>query len=417
MPRHLNRRHFLQHAAGASTLAVPAWLLTHSLRASAQQLGRDRKAAIMLWLGGGPSSIDMWDLKPDAPTGGPFRPMNTSGDLQICEHLPLLAKQMEHLAVVRSMSTREADHTRGRYYMHTGFVPNPSVQHPGYGSVVAHELASTRPELGIPPFVAIGGDSVGPGFLGMSWAPFVVQSNGNIRNRKPTIDVARFQQRLAALDLLEDGFERHARGQAAHDHRHVLTKAVDLMTSSQMNAFRVEQEPQELQTRYGDSNFGRSCLMARRLVEAGVPFVEVNFGGWDDHRNIFSSLQDSRLPILDQGFSALVEDLVSRGLWANTVVICMGEFGRTPTINADGGRDHFARAWSVVLGGAGIRGGQAVGQTSDDGTEIDAPAYASEDLMASVCHALDIGLEKKYPSRSGRPMKIAGGGSIIEPLF
>jgi uncharacterized protein (DUF1501 family) len=412
-----NRRHFLKHLAGASSLALPAWMLTGTLRAHAQQLGKDRKAAILIWLGGGPSSIDMWDMKPGMPTGGAFRPINTSGDLQICEHLPRLAQQMHRLALVRSMSTREADHTRGRYYMHTGYVPSPNVQHPSYGAVVAHELAAQRRQLQIPPFVAIGGNSVGPGFLGMTWSPFVVQSDGAVRNLKAQVGNARFQDRMATLGMIEQGFNRQRRGQAARDHTDVISKSVEMMTSDQLAAFDVEREPEKLRARYGTGRFGRGCLLARRLVEAGVPFVEVDFGGWDNHQNIFPTLKDNRLPVLDQGFSALIDDLVDRGLWEHTVVFCMGEFGRTPRINADGGRDHFARAWSVALGGGGISGGQAIGATGEDGTQVTSDAYSSEDLMASVCHALGISLKKTFTSRNGRPMRIAGGGSVIRPLF
>ena len=412
-----NRRHFLQHLCGATSLALPAWMLTGAIRASAQRLGNDRQATILLWLGGGPSSIDMWDMKPNAPTGGPFQPISTSGDLQICEHLPRLAKQMHRLSVVRAMSTREADHTRANYYMHTGFVPSPNVDHPGYGSVIAHELAQTRPMLQIPPFVAIGGNSTGPGFLGMSWAPFVVQASGQVPNLAPKVQEGRFARRMAALEMVETNFSRQNRGQAAKDHADVLTKSVEMLTSDQLAAFDVQQEPEAIRERYGSSGFGRSCLLARRLVEAGVPFIEVDFGGWDNHQNIFATLRDNRLPTLDQGFSALVEDLVDRGLWENTVVLCMGEFGRTPRINGNGGRDHFARAWSVVAGGGRIEGGRAIGATNEDGTAVEGTSYSAEDLMASVCHAMGISLKTNYTSRSGRPMKIAAGGNVIQPLF
>ena len=160
--------------------------LDHGPAANADDLKRRHKAAILLWMGGGPATIDIWDLKPGAPTGGTFKPIGTSGDEQICEHLPLVAKQMQHLAIVRSMSTREADHNRGRYYMHTGYVPNPNIEHPSYGSVISHMLADQikQLQLEIPPFVAVGGGSVGPGFLGMTYAPFVVNSDGNVRNLK-----------------------------------------------------------------------------------------------------------------------------------------------------------------------------------------------------------------------------------------
>lgn len=417
VPAGMSRRHFMRHLAGASALTIPAITLTNSIRAQADVLKRNRKAAIMLWMGGGPSTIDLWDLKPGAATGGPFQPIRTSGDMQICEHLPLMAEQMHHLSVVRSMSTREADHGRGRYYMHTGYVPNPNVTHPGYGSLVAHELIEQRPELEIPPFVAVGGGSVGPGFLGMSWAPFVVNSNGDVRNLQMGLDRERTMQRMATLNLLETGFIKQRRGAAAVDHSKILDKTLSLMTSDQMKAFKANQEPESMRRRYGNSGFGRGCLMARRLVEAGVPFVEVDLGGWDNHNNIFPTLRDNKLPVMDQAFSALVSDLEQRGMLQDTALIWMGEFGRTPRINGNTGRDHWARAWSVVVGGAGFQGGITIGETNEDGTRVLTEPYTSQDLMASVCQALGISLERTFTSRSGRPMKIANSGKVIRELF
>jgi uncharacterized protein (DUF1501 family) len=417
VPNGMSRRHFMSHMAGASAISGAALAMGHSLRVHADQLKQNRKSAILLWMGGGPATIDLWDLKPGAPTGGPFKPIATSGDVQICEHLPMTAKQFHNLSIVRSMSTREADHDRGRYYMHTGFVPNPNVEHPGYGSVLAHELASQRPDLEIPPFVSVGGGSTGPGFLGMAWAPFTVSSNGRIRNLEMQVDERRLSQRLTALQMLESGFIKRSKSSAAEEHQKVLGKTVDLLTSKQMEAFKVESEPKEVLERYGNDPFGRGCLMARRLVEVGVPFVEVDLGGWDNHANIFPTLKDQRLPVMDRAMSALVEDLEQRGLLEDTAIIWMGEFGRTPRINGDAGRDHYARAWSCVVGGAGFKGGIGVGQTSEDGTTVESEPFSAEDLMASVCHALGISLETTYTARNGRPMKIAGGGKIIRELF
>jgi uncharacterized protein (DUF1501 family) len=407
----------MAHLAGASALAIPAMTLTNSLRAHAADLKRNRKAAIMLWMSGGPSTMDIWDLKPGAATGGPFQPISTAGDMQICEHMPMTAKVMDKLSIVRSMSTREADHMRGRYYMHTGYVPNPNIEHPSYGAVVAHELEDTRPQLEIPPFVAVGGGSVGPGFLGMAYAPFVVSSTGQVRNLEMGLDEARLMQRMAALDLIEKGFVSQNRGSAADDHQKILCKTLNLMTSAQMEAFKVNKEPREVQDRYGTDPFARGCLMARRLVEAGVPFVEVDFGGWDNHQNIFPTLKDQKLPTLDRAMSALVEDLDQRGLLQDTVIIWMGEFGRTPRINGNAGRDHWARSWSVVLGGGGFKGGIAVGKTNEDGTAVETEPYTSQDVMASVCKALGISLETTFTSKNGRPMKIANGGKVIKELF
>ena len=416
-PSGMSRRHFMSHLAGAASMTVPALTLGHSIRTHAQELKRNRKSAIMLWMGGGPSTMDIWDLKPGATTGGPFRPISTSGDVQISEHMPMTAQVMDKLAIIRSMSTREADHGRGNYYMHTGYVPNPNIEHPSYGSVIAHETIDQRPELEIPPCVSVGGGSVGPGFLGMAWAPFTVSSNGQIRNLDLQMDQRRLAQRVAALKLIETGFIDENRGTAATDHAKVLDKTLNLMTSEQMRAFRVSEEPADVLERYGNDGFGRGCLMARRLVEQGVPFVEVDLGGWDMHQNIFTTLADQRLPVLDRAMSALVEDLDQRGLLQDTAIIWMGEFSRTPRINGTTGRDHWARAWSVVVGGAGMNGGIAVGKTNEDGTNVETEPYTSQDVMASVCKALGISLETTFTSRNGRPMKIANSGKVIKELF
>ncbi len=418
LPAGMTRRHFMNHMAGAAALATPATAFTNSILANATDMRKRHKAAILLWMGGGPSSMDIWDLKPGAPTGGPFKPMTTTADgVQICEHMPHMAKQMHHMAIVRSMSTREADHMRGRYYMHTGYVPNPNVEHPSYGAVIAHELADQVPHLEIPPFVSVGGGSVGPGFLGMTWSPFVVDSNGNVRNLDMGIDRARLEQRLAMLDTIESRFIGERRGPSADDHAKVLDKTVKLMTSKQMEAFKIAKEPKEVQERYGNNGFGKGCLMARRLVEMGVPFVEVDLGGWDNHANIFPTLQNQKLPVLDQAMSALVADLADRGMLDDTVVMWMGEFSRTPNINGGAGRDHWARSWSVVVGGGGFRRGVVVGETSSDGKEVVSEPYASQDLMASVLKALGIGLETTFTAKNGRPMKIANSGKVIKELF
>jgi hypothetical protein len=417
-PAGMNRRHFMSHLAGAAAMAAPATAFTNALLANATDLKKRHKAAILLWMGGGPSTMDLWDLKPGAPTGGPFKQISTSADgVAICEHMPLMAKQMHHMSIVRSMSTREADHMRGRYYMHTGYVPNPNVEHPGYGSVIAHELAEQVADLEIPPFVSVGSGSVGPGFLGMTWAPFQVDSNGNVRNLDMGIDPARLEQRLQMLATIEDRFIGEKRGGSAEDHRKVIDKTVKLMTSKQMEAFKVTKEPKELQEKYGTTGFGRGCLLARRLVEAGVPFVEVDLGGWDMHADIFPTLADRKLPELDKAMGALVSDLADRGMLDDTAIIWMGEFSRTPTINGGGGRDHWARSWSVVVGGAGFKRGAVVGETSSDGKEVVTEPYSSQDVMASVLKSLGISLETTFTAKNGRPMKIANSGKVIKELF
>ena len=412
----MTRRHFLDHLAGAAAFGASALALGSTVSAAAETLRRQHKSVIMLWMNGGPPTIDMFDLKPNAPTGGPLKPISTTGSGEICERLPLLAKQMKHLSVIRSMSTREADHTRGRYYLHTGFVPNPNVVHPSYGSVVANQLEGQLAGLEIPPFVSVGGTSEGPGFLGMAYAPFQVGANGEVRDLNPLVEQERQAERFALLAEIEKRFAQGRRGSAAGEHAKVLEKTVSLMRSEQMRAFDVSQEPTKARERYGDSSFGRSCLLARRLVESGVPFVEVDFGGWDLHQNCFTTLE-TKLPQMDQGMSALVTDLEERGLLDDTVILWMGEFGRTPRINGDAGRDHFARAWSAVIGGGGLQGGLTIGETSTDGSRVESQPHSSEELMATVCQALGLSLKTTFTSGNGRPMKIAGGGQPIAELF
>ena len=231
------------------------------------------------------------------------------------------------------------------------------------------------------------------------------------------IDQTKLDQRLRMLKTIEDKFVNEKRGDYASDHSKLLTKTVKLMTSPQMEVFKVSKEPKEVQERYGNTGFGRGCLMARRLVEMGVPFIEVDLGGWDNHTDIFKTLQDQKLPELDKAMSALISDLNERGLLQDTAIIWMGEFGRTPNINGNGGRDHWAKSWSVVVGGAGFKGGLIVGETSSDGKEVTTEPYSSQDLMASVLKSLGISLETNFTAKNGRPMRIANSGKLIKELF
>jgi uncharacterized protein (DUF1501 family) len=234
------------------------------------------------------------------------------------------------------------------------------------------------------------------------------------QHREP-LPVHRFERQQGLEALGGGGIE--ARGGLATDHIKIVEKTWNLMTSKQMEAFKVNQEPSAARERYGNTGFGRGCLMARRLVERGVPFVEVDFGGWDNHGGIFPTLQNQQLPELDRAMSALVEDLAQRGMLDDTAIIWMGEFGRTPRINGGAGRDHWARSWSAVVGGAGFKRGTVIGQTNADGTQVESKPFTSEDLMASVLKSLGISLETTFTSKSGRPMKIANSGKAIDELL
>lgn len=428
IPAGMTRRHFMRHMA-ASAATIPALQFMQHLQAHADTVKKNQKACILMWMGGGPPTIDIWDLKPGSKNGGEFKPISTKGDCQISEHMPKTAAQFDVLNVVRSMSTREADHGRGRYFMHTAYVPNPTVVHPTFGSVVSHELGSKRKELEIPSFVSIGGDPGSPGFLGMSNAAFVVNTQGRIQNADMDgVDQNRFKQRLAMLGTIEDNFIASRRGDAPQAHKDVYKKAIDLMTSKQMEAFRVDKEDPKTIEKYtggggmtgmmrGNNEFGRGLLMARRLVEAGVPFVEVGMGGWDLHANVFNTLKDRNLPAMDTAIAALVSDLKDRGMIKDVVLVWMGEFGRTPRINQDVGRDHWAASWSVMIGGGGLKGGQAVGATDEDGVTCTTKPYLPGDIWATVCHALGIPTTTVHTSKRGRPMKIANGGTPIAELI
>lgn len=415
VPSGMNRRHFMRHLA-TSAATIPTLQFLSHFQAHADEVRRQEKACILMWMSGGPPTIDIWDLKPGSRNGGEFKPIDTNvPGIQVCELMTETAKVMDGLSLVRAMSTREADHGRGRYYMHTSFVPNPTVVHPTFGSVVSYELGTKRKNLEIPAFVSIGGGAGSPGFLGMSHAPFVVGTDGRIRNADMGESQDRLSQRLALLGVVEDNFISTKRGETPQAHKEVYQSAVNLMTSKQMEAFQVNRESPETLARYGNTGFARGLLMARRLVETGVPFVEVDLGGWDLHNGVFTA-QRTMLPTMDQAIAALINDLRDRGMQDNVVLVWMGEFGRTPRINQSAGRDHWAASWTVAIGGGGLKNGQVVGATDADGTSVVGKSYLPGDIWATVAHALGIPLDTVHTSKRGRPMRLANGGMPIQEL-
>jgi uncharacterized protein (DUF1501 family) len=405
----LNRRHFLRHVAGFSLMALPGLQFVQGLRAAAPTLKKENKSLIVLWMSGGPSHLDTFDLKPGQPTGGDFKPLKTSvSGVEICELLPTVARQMQHLSIVRSLVTNEGSHERGRVLMHTARMPTPATNFPSLGAVAAHQL--TPKELALPGFISIGRPADGPGFLGMSYAPFTVQNPGqtpeNIKAPAALGDDLRVRRRQQLFYALDDEFEK--RGDAAKAHKEIYGKAFSLVASKPGKVFELANEKASLREAYGNNPFGRGCLLARRLVEAGVTCAEVDLGGWDNHANIFPTLRNQLLPVLDKGMGTLVRDLVERGLWKNTVLVWMGEFGRTPRINQNGGRDHWARCWSVVVGGGAIKGGQAHGSTSKDGTEVQDNPVTVGDLFATLYKGMGIDPALQVRDPIGRPHNISG---------
>jgi hypothetical protein len=421
VPSGMTRRHFMGHMA-TTALALPAAQFFGTLNANAQQVKRGGKHCILLWMSGGPSHMDTWDLKPDSEkNGGEFKPIDTSASgVKISEHLPLVAKQMKHLSIVRSLDSKEGNHDRGTYMMHTGYQPNPTVVHPGFGSYCSYELGEAMPNFDLPHCISINTPSLGAGFLGMSHAPFMVQNpNAPIANLQPPqgVDDMRQNRRLQMLSMVEKNFLGQKRGQAADDHKAVYAKTVRMMNSQYTRALSLKDEPDAVRDAYGRGSFGSGCLMARKLVEAGVSFVEVALGGWDMHTNIFEELSTKRLPELDKGMASLVADLDQRGLLQDTLIVWMGEFGRTPRINQNGGRDHWPRSWSIVMGGGGIKGGQVVGSTDKDGVDIVDRPVGVTDMVATMTKAMGIKVDTQYTTPRGRPIKIVDGGKPISELI
>jgi hypothetical protein len=414
-----DRRHFMKHMVGLSALATSGAGFVSGLQAAQQTLKKNHKSLIVLWMGGGPSTIDLWDLKPGHANGGEFKPIETAASgVQICEHLPLLAKQFRHLSIVRSLKTSEGDHDRGTRLMNTGRSPSPVVQYPTIGSVVAHQL--TPKDLDLPGFISIGGTGarVGPGFLGMSFAPFTIQNPGSPPENIETpgglsaYNMKRREELFKELDLRDREFLK--RGEAAKAHNEIYEKAFKLVFSERRNVFGLESaDDKAMLTKYGNNGFGRGCLVARKLVEAGCVCVEVDLGGWDNHQQIFPTLKN-RLPMMDQAMAALTEDLHARGMLKDTVILWMGEFGRTPRINQNAGRDHYPAAWSVVVGGGAIKGGVVVGSTEPDGMSVKDNPVGVGELFATIYKGMGLDPTTQIRDNLGRPTAIAGDN--VKPI-
>ena len=431
----ITRRRWLQ-AAGASLFGASAsgWLPTLA-RAIGDHPNR-RRHCILLWMAGGPSQTDTFDMKPDHQNGGEFTEIasNVPG-LRFSEHLPTLAKHADRLAVVRSLSTREGDHARGTQLMRTGKPPGGPVQYPSIGAALAKELS--RQESNLPDYVSIGTPPIfspaafGPGFLGPKYAPTTVGVIGDPQQQDRPLELGvnylaaaegvppeQLVRRRRFWQTLQQGFlDKHdAANAAAHDT--VYRRAMRMMDSDAAEAFNLSQEADDVRAAYGQGVFGQGCLLARRLVERGVPFVEVTLGGadgnsvgWDTHQDNFNLVRNLSGQ-LDAGWGNLMSELAARGLLEDTTILWMGEFGRTPAINENAGRDHFPQAWSCVFAGGGVAGGQAYGKTTPDGMEVADNKVEVGDVLVTLCSALGVDPETENTTNQGRPIKIAEGTPI-----
>ncbi len=409
----LSRRDLLKlSAAGVAATSMSGWL--NVLATHAAQTKAKHKSCIVLWMDGGPSHKDTFDMKPGTKDGGDFKPIATSmPGLQISEHLPKVAKVMQHAAVLRGMSTGEGAHGRARYYLHTGYKEGVGgIVHPSLGSIVSSEIGQA--DSAMPNFVAVGRGNYGAGFLGAHHQPLVVTAPARgVENLKALVPAQQFEQRVGLLEDMENAFHRDYKAASGTDHRTTYQRAVTLMQSKEAKAFDLSLEPSSSRSGYGSGPFAEGCLLARRLVEVGVPFVEVTLGGWDTHQDNFDRVKRLSGQI-DAPMATLVSDLAQRELLDSTLVIWMGEFGRTPRINARGakpGRDHYPRAWSTVLFGGGIKEGQIVSKTDKEGATVVERPISALDFMATVCQILGIDYTKSRNTQNGRPIRVVDKGA------
>lgn len=424
----VSRRRFMAAAAGfAGATGLTSWPADFALQAA--ELKKKHRACILLFMGGGPSQFETFDPKPGTPTGGPTQAIATAvPGIDIAADWTETAKVMNELAVIRSMTDKEGEHERAKYHLHTGYLPSPAVKHPTLGSIVASEIAPAEFEL--PHFVKVNGRTTGlsASYLGMNFAPFSV-ADPNKLPRNVALPAGVTPERLASrLDLsrrLSEEFAEAGGRPLVQDHRQLYDRAGRLVTSSELAAFDVSQESDAVRDRYGRNPFGQGCLLARRLIERGITFVEVSSShpqapaAWDTHIDNFDV---TRLLVnwVDPAYAALISELKDRGLLESTLVIWMGEFGRTPKINdrgKTGGRDHFPNAFNVVLAGSGVKGGQVIGATTTDGSAVKDRPVTVPDLFASFYRALDIDGNKEHLAPGDLPVKLVKDGTAVSELF
>ncbi|WP_145261475.1 DUF1501 domain-containing protein [Calycomorphotria hydatis] len=417
-----NRRDFLHTV---STAAIAGGTLGfHDLATlHAAEMKRQQKSVIVLWMNGAPSQFETFTPKPNHENGGPTKAISTNvAGIEISDNFPKTAQVMDDIALIRSLTNKEGNHQRATYQLHTGYVPSGSVKHPSLGANITQRIAPD--DFDLPSFVTIGGSRLGAGaagsgagFLGVQYEPFRVTEAGKMPdNIGLTTTSSRFKRRARLMSKLDNDFAQRGAERTVKDHHQIYNKAAEIVLSPNTKAFDLAEEPQSLKDEYGDTDFGRGCLLARRLVETGVTYVEVGLNGWDTHVDNFgecAALGEQ----CDPAMAALITDLKSRGMLDNTLVVWAGEFGRTPRINPNEGRDHFPRAFNAAMAGCGIRGGQAIGATSKDGEEITDRPVTVPDFFHTICHALGVDAHDENMSPLGRPMKIVEGGEPVMELF
>ncbi len=402
--------------------ATSASILGFSIRDLLAYSGSDHEAkaehVILFWNGGGMSHIDTWDPKPGRPTQGDFSPIATSAPgVQISEIFPKLSKQMHNAALIRSIAGTQGAHGRASYNLQTSYLPGPNLRHPGVGSVVVHELNN---HSDLPPYITISGQAPRASYLGQKCEAYYVAAPGE---KDPYlafpegIHHARGKKRLEILARMNARTSGQLGASELKASDRALKDAVALMESPALKAFELNEEKPSTVERYGNTEFGRGALLARRLVEKGVRFVQVNRGGFDNHGNIFEAMRNHG-STMDPALASLIGDLNASGLLSKTLVVVLSEFGRTPRINDGGGRDHWARVFSAFMAGGGIKGGSIVGASDENGMDPAERPVKPFDLHATICHALGIDLNREIITQQGRPMRLLRkDGQPIQELF
>ncbi|MBI1249134.1 DUF1501 domain-containing protein [bacterium] len=418
---HFKRRTLLGAAAGLAWLTPLSRLLAASAEANSST--KRPKSVIVLWMQGGPSQLETFDPHPGKKIGGDVKAIDTPvKGLKLADTMPLTAEVMDQVALLRCVTSKEGDHERATYNMQTGYRPDPTLIHPSIGAILCHELSAEGVE--IPRHVSIfpGPFSARGGFLGNKYDAFkMFDPRGQLPDLPRRVPEDRFQARLSDLDVLENSFAQGRRQDLGSEktlHRDTIRRATTMMTSDQIEAFNIDQVPTEIQNQFGDTPFGRGCLCATQLIETGVRCVQVTLNGWDTHANNHQ-LQSARAGDLDAAYSATIKLLKEKDLLDETIVLCGGEFGRTPKINPAAGRDHWPHGFSVALAGGGIRRGVFLGETDPEGSKITPEtkhAVRVEDIHATIHSALGIDYEKDYQTPIGRPMAVCQGEPIREIL-
>ncbi len=420
-----SRRAFVSGAA-KTFLGVSAMPMMNGIAqaaaAQATPLGGSATSCIYLYMSGGMSHLDTFDTKPGAETQGPVESINTNADgVRISQYLPSLAKHMDKVCLINSMNSTQGAHEQGRYFMHTSYSLRGTVRHPDMGAWTAFHLG--KENRGLPSNVKIGGSStgLGGGFLESRFAalPIGNPSAGLQHSKLPrSVDDEKFERRMSRVRQMNKLFTETYDTKQARAYAEMYDEAVRLMKSKDLEVFDLTQESQEKRDAYGSDSFGQACLLARRLVENKVRFVEVNYGGWDTHEDNFTRVEQ-RCATLDQALSTLLADLASLGLLQSTLVVVATEFGRTPTIQSDrnNGRNHFPQAFSCLLAGGGIKGGLKYGRTDKEGREVMEDMVTIPDFNATIAHALGLPIEKKTMSPDMRPFTVADKGLPILDLF